>query len=277
MRLQTWLLYVMIKEIIHNGECDRMKDLQIKWYECITIAIGCGVFVWFCIPFFFGVFNAGSYFGILISLLTIAYFPIKRLCKRKLTQRAYYISFSVVNFLATVFGIWVTFLTGLMVFAINQVPLHDVTVVVLGNQVVGNEPGPSLTVRLNRAVEFLRQNPSVNCVVAGGLGDENILPEAEVMYQYMIKAGIDSERIAKETKSRNTRENLANAKQIIQDKGWSKNIAIVTEYYHQFRAGRLADELDMRSYALCADTPWYIFSCSYGREIIALTKFFCHL
>ncbi len=46
-----------------------------------------------------------------------------------------------------------------------------------------------------------------------------------------------------------------------------KNIAIITEYYHEFRAGRLADELGMRSYAVCAETPWYIFSSSYGREI----------
>ncbi len=270
------------KRNIHNGEFDRMKalfikELQIKWYEPVTIIIGFGLLIWFCIPFFFGVFNIGSYFGIFISLLLISYFPIKRFCKRKLTQKAFYITFSVVNFLATVFGIWVVFLTGLMIFAINQIPLHNVTVVTLGNQVNGDQPGPSLTARLNKTVEFLQEHPDVKCVVAGGLASETTLPEAEVMYRYLMQAGISPDRVATDTKSRNTQENLVNALQIINDKGWNKNVAIITEYYHQFRAGRLADDLGMRSYAVCADTPWYIFSCSYGRELISLTKFFCHL
>lgn len=253
------------------------KEQKIKWYEFITMVIGFGFLVWFCIPFFFGVFNIGSYFGIFVSFAAMGYFPLNRLCKIKLKQKAYYILFSVVNFIAAVFAIWVTFLTGLMVFAVKQVPLAHVTAVVLGNQVIGDEPSASLKSRLDRAVKFLQDNPSVNCVVAGGMGTDEDSPEAEVMFHYLVKAGIDANRIAMDNQSHNTRENLANAKQIIADKGWNKNIAIITEYYHEFRAGRLADELEMRFYAVPADTPWYIFSCSYGREILSLTKFFCHL
>ena len=92
-----------------------------------------------------------------------------------------------------------------------------------------------------------------------------------------MQKGISPERIATDASSRNTKENLENAKQIIQSKGWNQNIAIITEYYHEFRAGRLADELGMRSYAVCAETPWYIFSSSYGREVRALSKFLCHI
>ena len=92
-----------------------------------------------------------------------------------------------------------------------------------------------------------------------------------------VQKGISPERIEKDASSRNTKENLENAKQIIQSKGWNQNIAIITEYYHEFRAGRLADELEcvLMQYAL--ETPWYIFSSSYGREVLALTKFFCHI
>lgn len=254
-----------------------LKRIKMKWYEPVTIMVGFGLFIWFCIPFFFGIFDIGSYFGIAVSILTMAYFPVKRICKRKLTQKPYFVTFSIVNFMAVIFGIWIAFLTGLMIFAINQVPLANVTAVVLGSPLKENELGPSLTARLDRAVEYLEENPTVNCVVAGGLGDEDTPPEAEVMYEYLVQQGISPERIAKDTNSRNTKENFANAKQIIQSKGWNQNIAIITEYYHEFRAGRLADELGMRSYAVCAETPWYIFSSSYGREILALTKFFCHI
>lgn len=253
------------------------KKIEMKWYEPVTIAVGFGLFIWFCIPFFFGIFNIGSYFGITVSILAMAYFPVKRFCKRKMSQKPYFVTFSIVNFLAVIFGIWIAFLTGLMIFAINQVPLANVTAVVLGNRIEENELGPSLTARLDKSVEYLEENPTVNCIVAGGLGDEDTPPEAEVMYDYLVQKGIAPERIEKDTKSRNTKENLANAKEIIQSKGWNQNIAIITEYYHEFRAGRLADELGMRSYAVCAETPWYIFSSSYGREILALTKFFCHL
>ena len=239
--------------------------------------VGFGLLIWFCIPFFFGIFKVGSYFGIAVSVLVMAYFPVKRCCKKKMAQKPYFVTFSIVNFLAVVFGIWIAFLTGLMVFAINQIPLANVTAVVLGSPTEKNDLGPSLTARLDKAVEFLNENPTVNCIVSGGLGDEDTPPEAEVMYEYLIQKGIAPERIEKDTTSRNTKENLANAKQIIQSKGWNQNIAIITEYYHEFRAGRLADELGMRSYAVCAETPWYIFSSSYGREILALTKFFCHL
>ena len=238
------------------------KKIEMKWYEPVTIAVGFGLFIWFCIPFFFGIFNVGSYFGIAVSILAMAYFPVKRFCKRKMAQKPYFVTFSIVNFLAVIFGIWIAFLTGLMIFAINQVPLANVTAVVLGSPLEENELGPSLTARLDRAVEYLEENPTVNCVVTGGMGDKDTPSEAEV---------------EKDASSRNTKENLENAKQIIQSKGWNQNIAIITEYYHEFRAGRLADELGMRSYAVCAETPWYIFSSSYGREVLALTKFFCHI
>ena len=79
----------------------------------------------------------------------MAYFPVKRFCKRKMAQKPYFVTFSIVNFLAVIFGIWIAFLTGLMIFAINQVPLANVTAVVLGSPLEENELGPSLTARLD--------------------------------------------------------------------------------------------------------------------------------
>ena len=145
------------------------KKIEMKWYEPVTIAVGFGLFIWFCIPFFFGIFNVGSYFGIAVSILAMAYFPVKRFCKRKMAQKPYFVTFSIVNFLAVIFGIWIAFLTGLMIFAINQVPLANVTAVVLGSPLEENELGPSLTARLDRAVEYLEQGKVV--IFGSGTGN----------------------------------------------------------------------------------------------------------
>lgn len=143
---------------------------------------------------------------------------MKAVFVREEAQKPYFVTFSIVNFLAVIFGIWIAFLTGLMIFAINQVPLANVTAVVLGSPLEENELGPSLTARLDRAVEYLEENPTVNCVVTGGLGDKDTPSEAEVMYDYLVQKGISPERIEKDASSRNTKENLENAKQIIHQK-----------------------------------------------------------
>ena len=88
--------------------------------------------------------------------------------------------------------------------------MANVTAVVLGSPLEENELGPSLTARLDRAVEYLEENPTVNCVVTGGMGDKDTPSEAEVMYDYLVQKGISPERIEKDASSRNTKENLQN-------------------------------------------------------------------
>lgn len=255
-------------------DAQRPDKPPVRWYEILTAAVGMLLTVWFCVPFWFGVFGLGSYIGVLVGVLMMLYFPIKRFCKRRMARKAYFAVFSVVHLLVSVSGLWVAFLTVLMVFAVPQVPLANVTVVVLGGQVIGDRPSDALAARLDRAVVFLQENPEVNCVVTGGLGTNDRLPEARVMRNYLLERGIAPERLAAEERSRNTKENLANAQAVIRERGWGNHLAIVTEYYHQFRANRLADELGMRSYAVPAKTPWYVFSGSYARELLAITKFF---
>ncbi|MFR2561565.1 MAG: hypothetical protein ACLS8R_01745 [Anaeromassilibacillus sp.] len=41
-----------------------------------------------------------------------------------------------------------------------------------------------------------------------------------------------------------------------------------------FRALQLAQQQGITAYAFPAKTPWYLLSASYGRELLALTKFF---
>ena len=68
-------------------------------------------------------------------------------------------------------------------------------------------------------------------------------------------------------------ENLEFSMKIIRENGLSESVALVTDEYHQFRAGRIAASLGVESAAVCAHTPWYIFSACWARELLALSKF----
>ena len=61
------------------------------------------------------------------------------------------------------------------------------TVLVLGCQVRGTEPSLMLTRRLEAAYQYLTQYPDAVCVVSGGQGDDEDIPEGEAMEQYPRK------------------------------------------------------------------------------------------
>jgi uncharacterized SAM-binding protein YcdF (DUF218 family) len=126
--------------------------------------------------------------------------------------------------------------------------------------------------RIHAAADYLKVNPQAKCIVSGGQGANEEVTEASVMQRYLVKNGIDASRIHIEDTSTTTQENLKNSLKIIEQKSLSKNIAIVTDEYHQFRAGLLARRTGLTPYSICARTPWFIFSSCYARELLAITK-----
>ena len=64
----------------------------------------------------------------------------------------------------------------------------EATVVVLGCKVNGEEPSLMLRRRLECAMEYLAENPQADCVVSGGMGDNESYTEAHVM-QGQFRAG----------------------------------------------------------------------------------------
>ena len=57
-------------------------------------------------------------------------------------------------------------------------------IIVLGAQVRENGPSPVLKYRLDKAVEYLEENPDTICIVSGGQGKNEPWSEAEGMAQY---------------------------------------------------------------------------------------------
>ena len=147
-------------------------------------------------------------------------------------------------------------------------------VVVLGAQTHGSRPSRTLRERLDRAAEYLTAHPDCFCVVTGGQGADETQPEAEVMAAYLTAAGIDPDRIAQETQSENTRENLQNAAAIAETRGLdASRVLIVTSEFHLRRASSIAGTLGLTPSQLGSRTTPYILRLNYElREVFALAK-----
>lgn len=95
--------------------------------------------------------------------------------------------------------------TVLIVKASAKKPQENATLIVLGCKVYGEHASRSLRERLDAALIYLEENPNSQCIVSGGMGEGEKISEAECMYRYLTKKGINSSRIIKEDKSTSTR------------------------------------------------------------------------
>ena len=111
-------------------------------------------------------------------------------------------------------------------------------IIVLGAQIRENSPSVVLRYRLDKAIEYLEENPKTHCIVSGGQGANEPRPEAQVMAEYLINRGIDSNRISIEDKSLNTVENILNSKAFIDVE--HDRVGIVTNDFHIFRGTAIA-------------------------------------
>ncbi len=149
------------------------------------------------------------------------------------------------------------------------------TVVVLGCQIIGDQPSLSLRKRLDKAAEFLLLHPEANCIVTGGVGKGKQYSEAEIMKRYLTEHGIDANRIYSEEHSTGTRENLRYAMQIAQKHQLSTDVIIVSDNYHQYRAAvYLKRDFSKTAAHLSSSGPWGIVPCYWLREILGVFYLF---
>ena len=94
------------------------------------------------------------------------------------------------------------------------------------------------------------------------------------MAAYLTAAGIDPDRIAQETQSENTRENLRNAAELAELHGLdASRVLIVTSEFHLRRASYIAGTLGLDASRLGSRTTPYILRLNYElREVFALVK-----
>lgn len=111
-------------------------------------------------------------------------------------------------------------------------------IIVLGAQIKANGPSKVLKLRLDKAYDYLVENPDTQVIVSGGQGSNEPVSEAEGMYDYLVSKGIAAERIIKEDESKNTYQNLKFSGEYLNKK--RDSVGIVTNNFHVFRAMQLA-------------------------------------
>jgi uncharacterized SAM-binding protein YcdF (DUF218 family) len=170
----------------------------------------------------------------------------------------------------TVFGL----VEGIIISSGRQVPENGADyVIVLGAQVRGTTVSKALKNRLDTAYEYLLKNENTLVIVSGGQGTGEDISEAEAMGNYLIKKGIQKDRVILEDKSTNTYENFLFSKKFVQTDENKKNIVVVTNKFHIFRAMSIAKKIGFSSVqGLGAPNDDLLTLNYYVREFFAVLK-----
>lgn len=148
------------------------------------------------------------------------------------------------------------------------------TVIVLGCKANNGYPSRMLKARLDAAAEYLNENPEAICILSGGQGADEIEPEAESMYRYIITLGIEESRLYKEEQSRNTAENIAFSKKVIENEGLPREVVIISESYHVSRGIYQAEKYGLNATAVSAPPTgvWWALPSYWLREVFAVSR-----
>ena len=220
------------------------------------------------------IFNVGNAAGFIICIAIMAYeifMPTIHEAIRTFWQKtAGKIILSALAAGLVCAVVLVVVMTALMIKAATVQAAPNATVIVLGCKVYGERPSIMLEERLKAALKYLNENPEAACIVSGGQGADETMSEAQCMYLYLTNNGIASDRIYMEDQSTTTRENLAFSHEIIKQEGLNEQIAIATNNFHEYRAGRIADGIGLEHGAVPGKTALWLLPTYYARELLAI-------
>ena len=243
----------------------------------IILALEAFMLFTFCVPF--PVICSGNLVGILVSLvlmiITIKWDKFTHFISHCLKFTAGKIILAIVSIIILAGIVYVSVLSVLMYKAMNNEPEKPEVIVVLGCKVRSETPTRMLRRRLDTAYEQLKKYPDCICIVSGGQGSNEVVSEAYAMNKYLVEKGISQDRIIMEDKSTSTYENLKFSFEKLDDMGHSRDVTIVTDGFHQYRASLIAKSLEGgKITAYSADTEARYLPTYWVREWLGLTQYF---
>ena len=148
---------------------------------------------------------------------------------------------------------------------VNIFPRKLDYVVVLGAGLIGDKVTPLLASRINKGIKIYKKNPGSKLIMSGGQGVDELIPEAEAMYNYALGQGIEANDIIIENNSTTTEENIRFSYSLMKQ---GAKFALVTNYYHIFRALVLARVMNIKCIGYGAPTKFYFTLNAFIREFI---------
>ena len=126
-------------------------------------------------------------------------------------------------------------------------------IIVLGAAAYDAKPSPVFEERIGHGLDLYRQGLAPKLIFTGGFGGATArFSESQVARRYALKQQIPAQDILIESRSRTTRQNLVEAKRLMEARGMRRAI-LVSDPLHMARALRLSDELGID--ALASSTP----------------------
>ena len=138
-------------------------------------------------------------------------------------------------------------------------------VVVLGTGLIGDQVTPLLASRIEKGIAIYQKHPGSKLIMSGGQGPDELMAEGQAMANYALEQGIPVEDIVIENQSTNTEENLKFSYALMKP---GSRFALVTNYYHVFRALLLAQQLKIKCIGYGAKTRFYFSLNAFIREFV---------
>jgi len=162
----------------------------------------------------------------------------------------------------------------IIIFSFKSKPTASDCIIVLGCQVKGTYPSPFLQARLNDGISLYKEGYGKYIIVSGGKGPGEDITEAMDMKNFLLGKGIDKNKIVMEDQSRNTMENLAFSKKVMESKGF-KTAVVVSNKYHLKRVSLMSKRLGMNTSYSGVFVSQYKFTeyKGYVREVLGVIKF----
>lgn len=239
--------------------------------------LGLLLLLWALVPFLRHIRNVGvaalGAAGLLLLIGSIWFGTVKRLLTYIWNRR--WLRFMFVAVCGVVVALLVLFIvvSCLMLHAAAAKAPENATVIVLGAGLNGDQPSRMLRDRLDAAARYLEANPESPCIVSGGQGADEICTEASVMRRYLLEKGIAPERVVMEDRSTSTSENLRFSRELMESRGFSEQVVIATQEFHQYRAQTFAEQQGLSEAGACTcRTPLYLLGCYWVREFAGICR-----
>ncbi|MDO5702826.1 MAG: YdcF family protein [Lachnospiraceae bacterium] len=220
--------------------------------------------------------------GLLIGVIMIAGTAVLFIVDRKLppAESGFSIFTVAVHVYGTVFTYFECMLLGSVVCGIRaarHIPAYDKDfIIILGCRFrKDGSLTPLLKGRVDRAVSFRDEQYAETgrkaiLIPSGGQGPDETMSEADAMARYLEQRGISGTDIAKETKSKNTFQNMAFSKAVADSISPGAEIAFCTTNYHVLRSGIWAAEAGLEAEGFGCGTKWWFWPNAFIRECIGL-------
>lgn len=138
---------------------------------------------------------------------------------------------------------------------------------------------PLLKARVNRAIHFaweqeIDTEKPAWYIPSGGKGADEIMSEGSAMEFYLLSHGAEEVEVFPEKNSKNTQENFAFSKKIIDAIMKDAKVSYCTTNFHVFRSGILAQRAGIDAQGISSTTKWYFWPNALIREFVGFLTLF---